>query len=171
MTELEKHRRYLTEALKVSLEDAREVPVGAVVVRKGEIIARAHNEREADAHDPFGHAEMLAMRQAAKKLGTRHLRDCTLYVTLEPCPMCAGAMLLAELVGCFFSAFDPVMGCCGSVYDLSQDPAFPRHVPTAGGLLAAEAEAQLRAFFDAKRKAPAENKTPEQENGTDGFTR
>ena len=162
MTELEKHRRYLTEALKASLEDAREVPVGAVVVRKGEIIARAHNERETDAHDPFGHAEMLAMRQAAKKLGTRHLRDCTLYVTLEPCPMCAGAMMLAELEACYFAAFDPRQGCCGSVYDLTQDPAFPRHVPTAGGLMEHQAEEALQSFFAQKRTGAPQEGTPAQ---------
>ncbi len=171
MSDNRKHQAYLEEALREAAKAPDEVPVGAVIVQNGRIIARAHNQREGADADPFGHAEIIAMRQAAGKLGRRRLSDCTLYVTLEPCPMCAGAMLLAELGGCFFSAFDPVMGCCGSVYDLSQDPAFPRHVPTAGGLLAAEAEAQLRAFFDAKRKAPAENKTPEQENGTDGFTR
>ena len=144
---------FMREALKTAREDPEEVPVGAVVVRDGQIIARAHNQRETEEQDPFGHAEMIAMRRAAKVLGRRRLTDCTLYVTLEPCPMCAGAMLQAELGACFFAAFDPSMGCCGSVYDLTQDEAFPRRVPSAGGLLEEEAGEMLRSFFDQKRNA------------------
>ncbi len=151
----DQHAAFMREALKTAREDEREVPVGAVVVRDGQVIARAHNERETEENDPFGHAEMIAMRRAAKVLGRRRLGDCTLYVTLEPCPMCAGAMLLAELGSCYFAAFDPSMGCCGSVYDLSQDEAFPRRVQSAGGLLEKESELLLRDFFERKRKAPA----------------
>ena len=151
----EQHAAFMREALEAAREDGREVPVGAVVVRDGQVIARAHNQRETAENDPFGHAEIIAMRQAARVLGKRRLSDCTLYVTLEPCPMCAGAMLQAELGGCVFAAFDPSMGCCGSVYDLSQDKAFPRQVPSAGGLLEEESEQLLQQFFKDKRNAPA----------------
>ena len=148
------HAAFMREALEMAGEDEREVPVGAVIVHDGRVIARAHNQRETREADPFGHAEMIVMRRAAKLLGRRRLSGCTLYVTLEPCPMCAGAMLLAGLDACYFGAFDPAMGCCGSVYDLSQDIALPRQVPSAGGLMEEESLALLQGFFERKRKAP-----------------
>ena len=142
------------EMLRASLLEAAksgaDVPVGAVVALEGQVIAAAHNEREA-GNDPFAHAEMLAMRRACEKLGSRRLRDCTLYVTLEPCPMCAGAMVMAELGECVFGAYDPRQGCCGSVYDLPHDPAFYHRVPCLGGVLEDDCAAQLRAFFQKKR--------------------
>lgn len=138
-------------ALEEARRDEQEVPVGAVIVRDGEVIARAHNARETEPPDPLGHAEVLALRKAAQALGTRRLRDCVLYVTLEPCPMCAGAIIQAGLSACYFAAYDPEQGCCGSVYDLPQDPAFTHRVKTAGGYLKEEAEAQLKAFFNKKR--------------------
>ena len=102
------------EMMRLALEEAArsgaDVPVGAVVAKNGRVIAAAHNEREAD-NDPFAHAEMLAMREACRKLGVRRLRDCTLYVTLEPCPMCAGALVMAEMGECVFGAYDPRQGC------------------------------------------------------------
>ena len=141
-------RLALTEALK----DEREVPVGAVIVHDGQVIAQAHNAREADPPDPLAHAEVLALRQAARRLGSRRLTDCTMYVTLEPCPMCAGALVQAGITACYFGAYDPGQGCCGSVYSLTQDPAFPHSVKTAGGYLREEAEQQLKAFFEKKRE-------------------
>ena len=117
-------------ALSGALESGQDVPVGAVVVKDGQVIAAAHNMREAEK-DPFAHAEMLAMRQACRVLGDRRLKGCTLYVTLEPCPMCAGAMVMAELDACVFGAYDPRQGCCGSVYDLPHDPAFFHRVRKA----------------------------------------
>ena len=99
-----------------------EIPVGAVLVRRGEVLAQAHNRREA-SHDPTAHAEILCMREAARILGDWRLRDCALYVTLEPCPMCAGAMVMSQLGECVYGAADPRQGCCGSVYDLPGDPA------------------------------------------------
>ncbi len=99
-----------------------EIPVGAVLVRRGEVLAQAHNRREG-SHDPTAHAEILCMREAARILGDWRLRDCTLYVTLEPCPMCAGAMVMSQLGECIYGAADPRQGCCGSVYDLPGDPA------------------------------------------------
>ena len=91
-------------------------------MRRGEVLAQAHNRREA-SHDPTAHAEILCMREAARILGDWRLRDCVLYVTLEPCPMCAGAMVMSQLGECVYGAADPRQGCCGSVYDLPGDPA------------------------------------------------
>ena len=148
---------YCEEFMRLALEEAkadtREVPVGAVIVRDGEVIASAHNARECDPPDPLGHAELLAIRRAAETLGTRRLTGCVLYVTLEPCPMCAGALVQAGLSACYFGAYDPEQGCCGSVYSLTQDPAFSHRVYTAGGYLKAEAEQQLRAFFEHRRNS------------------
>ena len=142
------------EMMRLALEEAArsgaDVPVGAVVVKDGQVIARAHNEREAGG-GPFAHAEMLAMQRACDALGERRLHGCTLYVTLEPCPMCAGAMVMAELSACVFGAYDPRQGCCGSLYDLPHDPAFFHRVPCSGGVLEAECAAPLQAFFQQKR--------------------
>ena len=143
------------EMMRLALEEAAQsggdVPVGAVVALDGQVIAAAHNEREA-ANDPFAHAEMLAMRKACQKLGTRRLGDCTLYVTLEPCPMCAGALVMAGMGKCVFGAYDPRQGCCGSVYDLPHDPAFFHRVPCVGGVMEQECAGLLREFFREKRK-------------------
>lgn len=110
----------LAEARK-ALEEG-EIAVGAVLTRGGEVIWADHNRRE-QLKDPTAHAEMLCLRNGAEKLGDWRLQDCTLYVTLEPCPMCAGAMVMSRVGKCVFSAEDPEKGCCGSVYDLLADPA------------------------------------------------
>ena len=99
-----------------------EVPVGAVLIRGEEIVWADHNRRE-QLHDPTAHAEMLCLRRGAETLGDWRLQDCTLYVTLEPCPMCAGAIVMSRVGRCVFGAADPEKGCCGSVYDLPADPA------------------------------------------------
>lgn len=127
-----------------------EVPVGAVVVRDGEIVASAHNERETGG-DPTAHAEVLAIRRAARALGRRRLSDCTLYVTLEPCPMCAGAIAMARLGEVIFGAYDERAGCCGSLYALTEDAAFGAVIPSSGGLLEEKCRALLDRFFAAKR--------------------
>ncbi len=152
---MNEHERYMRMALEEAALAAAEgeVPVGAVVVRDGEVVARARNARERLC-DPTAHAELLALRAAAQALGTRRLADCTLYVTLEPCPMCAGALVMACLGRVVFAAFDPRQGCCQSVYALPGDPAFYWRVPCVGGLLEAEAQALLTAFF-AGRRDPA----------------
>ena len=137
-------------ALAEAAQSGADVPVGAVVVKDGRVIAAAHNGREA-AQGPFAHAEMLAMQRACEVLGQRRLHGCTLYVTLEPCPMCAGALVMAEVDACVFGAYDPRQGCCGSVYDLPHDPAFFHRVPCVGGVLEAECAALLRDFFRDKR--------------------
>ena len=138
-------------ALAEAQKSGADVPVGAVLCRDGQVIAAAHNQREAGG-GPFAHAEMLAMQQAFEKLGERRLRGCTLYVTLEPCPMCAGALVMAEVDECVFGAYDPRQGCCGSVYDLPQDPAFFHRVRCTGGILEQECARQLQLFFQNKRK-------------------
>ena len=140
----------MREALSEAAKSGEDVPVGAVVVYQDRIIARAHNERE-NSGGPFAHAEMLAMQRAAEVLGTRRLHGCKLVVTLEPCPMCAGALVMAQPDECVFGAYDPKQGCCGSVYDLPHDPAFSRHVPCIGGVLEEECAEMLRAFFAEKR--------------------
>lgn len=142
----------MREALKLAREAqmAGEVPVGAVVVCKERIIACARNERETSG-DPTAHAEVLALRRAAEALGTRRLEGCTLYVTLEPCPMCAGAIVMAGIDAVFFGAYDPRCGCAGSLYDLPEDASFGRVIPCSGGLLEAECRLALNAFFDLRR--------------------
>ena len=139
----------MREALLEAGKDENEVPVGAVVVYEGRVIARAHNERE--GNQPFAHAEMLAMERACQALGTRRLHGCALYVTLEPCPMCAGALMMAEVDQCVFGAYDPRQGCCGSVYALPEDPAFFHRVPCAGGVLEPSCRELLNVFFQKKR--------------------
>lgn len=142
----------MREALKLAREAqmAGEVPVGAVVVCNEKIIACARNERETSG-DPTAHAEVLALRRAAEALGTRRLEGCTLYVTLEPCPMCAGAIVMAGIDAVFFGAYDPRCGCAGSLYDLPEDASFGRVIPCSGGLLEAECRLALNAFFDLRR--------------------
>lgn len=144
--------RFMREALdqaRLALE-AGEIPVGAAVVCGGRIVALAHNERESLA-DPTAHAEVLAIRRAAQVLGRRRLDGCTLYVTLEPCPMCAGAAVMAGLDGVYFGAADARAGCAGSVYALPEDPAFGRVIPCSGGLLEDECAQLLSDFFAARR--------------------
>ncbi|MBQ7656414.1 MAG: nucleoside deaminase [Clostridia bacterium] len=148
-----KAEAFMAEALREAAKDENEVPVGAVVVRDGQIIARAHNERESGS--PFAHAEMLAMERACRALGTRRLHGCALYVTLEPCPMCAGALLMAEIDACVFGAYDPRQGCCGSIYTLPQDPAFFHRVSCAGGVMEEACGQLLRRFFEGKRSSPS----------------
>ena len=142
-------RLALEEAQKAAAEG--EIPVGAVLIKDGEVIAAAHNRREAD-HDPTAHAEMLCMRQAAQALGDWRLRGCTLYVTLEPCPMCAGAMVMSQLGNCVYGAADEKQGCCGSVYDLPSDPALAGQTRWQSGVMAEECGQIMREFFAGRRQ-------------------
>lgn len=146
------HEEYMRQALALAQEAAAhgEVPVGCVIVREGRIVGRGRNRREEKQHTS-SHAEMEAIRQANEVLGTWRLDDCTLYVTLEPCPMCAGAMVMACLDRCYFGARDARQGCCESVYALPGDPAFYHRLPCVGGLMEEEAAALLRRFFQARR--------------------
>lgn len=130
--------------------DAGEVPVGAVVVMDGKIIGRGWN-RNIDTHDPSAHAEITAMREAGKTIGNHRLVNCTLYVTLEPCVMCAGAMIHARLQRVVYGASDPKTGAAGGKFDLLTDPGH-NQVPEVAGGLKAEASAELlRGFFKARR--------------------
>ena len=146
----------MEEWMRMALEEAREaldegeIPVGAVLVHQGWMLCRAHNRREA-WHDPTAHAELLCLREGARLLGNWHLRDCTLYVTLEPCPMCAGAMVMSQLGRCVFGAADERQGCCGSLYDLPGDPALGAVTRWQGGLLQEECRALLQTFFRERR--------------------
>ena len=127
-----------------------DVPIGAVVVRDGAIIAARHNEREL-AGDPTAHAEILALRDAAAVVGHWRLEDCTLVVTLEPCFMCAGALVNARIGRLVYGALDPKAGAVGSLADVCADPRLNHRPPVTAGVLAAEAGALLRAFFATRR--------------------
>ena len=127
-----------------------EMPVGCVIVKEGEIIARAHNMRE-QTGDPTAHAEIIAMRTAAKRLNSWRLTGCTLYVTLEPCPMCAGAISQARMGRLVWGAADEKYGCAGSVYRIPEDPAFGHFCPSDGGILQDECARFIRRFFSRKR--------------------
>jgi tRNA(adenine34) deaminase len=127
-----------------------DVPIGAVVVRDGEVVARRHNERER-AGDPTAHAEVLALRDAAAAVGGWRLGGATLYVTLEPCPMCAGALVAARVDRVVFGAADPKAGACGSLYNLCADPRLNHEVEVRAGVLADEAAALLGRFFANRR--------------------
>lgn len=143
-------RMALAEALQVAARG--EVPVGAVVVDPGGRVLGGSGNRPIELHDPSGHAEMLAMRQAAAVLGNYRLTGCTLYVTLEPCPMCAGAMVHARLRRVVFGADDPKGGGLVSRYRIGADGLLNHSLLVEGGVLAAEATALLRDFFREKRR-------------------
>jgi tRNA(adenine34) deaminase len=128
-----------------------EVPVGAVVVQDGRVIASAHNLTES-RQDPCGHAELLAIRKAAKMLGRWRLTDCTLYVTLEPCAMCAGAIVWSRMKRVVYGAKDPKAGACGSVMMVAAHGALNHRASLAGGVLAKESSELLVSFFKSKRK-------------------
>lgn len=130
--------------------DADEVPVGAVVVKDGEVLAEAGNAIY-HGQDPLGHAEIIALRRAAEKLGYRHLTGCELYVTLEPCAMCAGAIVLARISRLIYGADDPKAGACGSLYNIPQDSRLNHQVQITGGVLAEEAGQLLSDFFKKQR--------------------
>ncbi len=143
----------LTEA-RGAIEHA-DVPIGAVIVRGGEVIAKARNRREADA-DPTGHAEVLALREAGKRLGHWRLDECTLYVTLEPCFMCAGAIVLARVPLVVFGAPDPKAGAVISIAQVFDERALNHHPRWRTGVMRAESEALLKEFFAARRASADE---------------
>lgn len=138
--------------MRIALEEARlalaegELPVGCVIVKDGVHVASGHNERER-TNDPTAHAEVVAIRRAAEKLQSWRLEGCALYVTLEPCPMCAGAISQARLSRLVYGARDEKYGCAGSVYRIPEDPAFNHFCQSDGGVLAEECASLLREFF------------------------
>jgi tRNA(adenine34) deaminase len=141
-------RLALREATRALEHD--DVPIGAVVVREGEVVGSGHNEREVRA-DPTAHAEMIALREAARALGTWRVLDAVMYVTLEPCAMCAGAMVLARVPRVIFGARDPKAGAAGSVLDVLGEPRLNHRPTVQGGLLAVECGELLQAFFAPRR--------------------
>jgi len=154
MDRLEADARYMGLALLEARKawEAGEVPVGAVVVKDGEVVATGFNQ-PIGRHDPTAHAEIAALRAAAEKLGNYRLPGCELYVTLEPCAMCSGAMMHARLARVVYAAQDPKTGVCGSVLDLFALDQLNHHTEVAGGVLAEEASGMLKAFFAERRAA------------------
>ncbi len=150
---MQTHQDFMQIALQQAQLAAKlgEVPVGAVIVKDQQIIAVAHNQPIA-LHDPSAHAEIQAMRLAAKILGNYRLTDCTLYVTLEPCAMCAGAIQHARLAHLVYGASDPKTGACGSVVDLMADKKLNHHTQVLAGVMASECGALLSDFFKQRRK-------------------
>ena len=144
---------WMAEALVEAEAAAREgeIPVGCVIVRDGQLVARGHNLRE-QTGDPTAHAEVVAIRRAAQALGCWKLEGCTLYVTLEPCPMCAGAISQARISRLIYGASDPAYGCAGSVYRIPEDPAFNHFCKCDGGVREADCRSLLENFFLRRRQ-------------------
>lgn len=146
----------MQEALALARQAAAagEVPVGAVVVKQGEIVGSGYN-RPVSSHDPSAHAEIMAMREAASQLGNYRLTDCELYVTIEPCVMCVGAILHARIARLVYGAADPKTGACGSVVNLFAEARLNHHTTVAGGVLSEAAAGLLQDFFAARRQGPS----------------
>lgn len=146
--------------MRLALDEARraaeigEVPIGAVVVCDGAVVSRGHNRREID-HDPAGHAELIAIRQAAVELQRWRLTGCTVYVTLEPCPMCAGLMHQARISRCVYAAPDPKAGALGTLYDLHDDKRLNHRFDVTAGCLEEESAGLLKTFFRRLREERA----------------
>lgn len=148
------HEDYMQEALVLAKEAAAagDVPVGCVIVHEGEIIARGRNRRE-ENHDALAHAELEAIREACRVLGGWRLRDCRLYVTLEPCPMCAGGIISARIPEVFYGAKDSGIGACGSILNLFEE-GFRHRPKLRGGILQEACTEELQEFFQKLRKLP-----------------
>lgn len=146
------HERFMELALREAQHayEQEEVPVGAIIVQDGIVIARAHNQRET-LQDPTAHAEIIAISQAAAALGSWRLERCRLYVTLEPCAMCAGAIVLGRVESVVFGATDPKAGACGSLYEITTDVRLNHRAPTLGGILAGPCSSILTDFFKMQR--------------------
>lgn len=159
MDTAEQDRFFMQAALEeaAAAEALAEVPIGAVVVLDGQIIGRGHNLRETE-QDPTAHAEMIAVRQAAEKLGSWRLIDCTLYVTLEPCVMCMGGIILARIPHLVFGCRDPKAGAVGSIYDFAEDNRFNHQVQVREGVLQKECSEQLSRFFRQLREQKKQQK-------------
>jgi len=147
----------LHEAAQAPMHD--DVPIGAVVVRGEEVLSAAHNEREL-RQDPTAHAELIALQRASAAVGSWRLLDTVLYITLEPCAMCAGAIVLARVPRVVFGAYDPKAGACGSVLDVLGEPRLNHRPDARGGVLAEESSQLLSGFFAARRQAPQGDQLP-----------
>ena len=154
----ERYMRMALDAAQVAEENG-DVPIGAVIVHEGRVIARAYNERE-QLKDPTAHAEIIALTQAAAALGMWRLHGCTMYVTLEPCPMCAGALVMARLDRLVYGCMDPKAGACGSLYDICRDGRLNHRLQVTTGVLAEDCAAMLQAFF--RQRRPGNGDVPTQ---------
>lgn len=150
---------FMNEAIKQAYlaKEINEVPIGAVIVYKGEIISRGYNVRETE-QSTLSHAELIAIQEANDKIGSWRLEDCTLYVTLEPCPMCAGAIVQSRMKRVVFGAFDPKAGCAGSLMNLLHDDRFNHQVELESGLMEEECSRLLTEFFRELRLKKRNNK-------------
>ncbi len=150
--DMDEHNKWMLEAIAEArkAEAVREVPIGAVIVRNGEIVGRGHNLRET-TFDPTAHAEMIAIRDASERLGAWRLLDCTLYVTLEPCPMCAGALVQSRVKQVVYGTTDPKAGCAGTLMNLLQDDRFNHRVDVIHGVMQSECAQLLTQFFRSLR--------------------
>ena len=150
---LEIHEQFMKAALNEAMRafDTDEVPVGAVITFEGRLIARAHNQVEL-LHDATAHAEMIALTQASEFLGRWRLTGCTLYVTLEPCSMCAGALVSTRVDRLVFAAHDSKAGACGSLFNIIADERLNHRIQIMSGIMASDSEALLKEFFQTKRK-------------------
>ena len=148
----ETDNRYMLQALDAAhiAEENGDVPIGCVIVHSNRIIAKAYNQRE-QLQDPTAHAEIIALTQASSELGTWRLHGCTAYVTLEPCSMCAGALVLARIDRLVFACRDPKTGACGSLYNIVQNDQLNHKIETESGILAEKCSEHLKSFFQRKR--------------------
>jgi len=153
LTPREVDERYMRMALDAALvaEENGDVPIGTVIVHENRIIAKAYNQRE-QLKDPTAHAEIIALTQAATALGMWRLHGCTIYVTLEPCPMCAGALVLARLDRLVYGCPDPKTGACGSLYDIVRDGRLNHRLEVTAGVLAQDGAGLLQDFFQQRRR-------------------
>ena len=147
---------FMLEAIKAALcaQEDGDVPVGAVITYQGKIIAKAWNQRE-KLQDPTAHAEMIALTQAAEYIGNWHLNDCSIYVTLEPCPMCAGALVHSRIDKLIYACNDPKTGAAGSIYNIVQDERLNHQIEITSGVLAEPCSLMLKDFFKQKRAEKA----------------
>ena len=150
----QQYMRQAIESAKIAEENG-DVPIGAVIVHEGQIIAKAYNQREQLA-DPTAHAEIIALTQAAAALENWHLNGCTMYVTLEPCPMCAGALVLSRMDRLVYGCDDPKTGACKSLYNIVQDERLNHRLEVTSGVLQEQCREQLQEFF-AKRRIETKN--------------
>lgn len=148
------HQRWMSQAIQQAHKAIQidEVPIGAVIIHNNQVIGRGYNQRE-HLHDPTAHAEILAITAASNTLEDWRLNDCTLYVTKEPCPMCAGAVVMSRFKMVIFGCYDEEKGCCGSLYQLCGDPRLGQKIAVKGGVLEEECLELIQNFFLAKRKA------------------
>lgn len=165
---METHEKYMKKALRLAQKAAElhEVPIGCVIVCEDKIIGRGYNKRNTDK-TPLGHAEITAIRKASKRLGDWRLENCTLYVTLEPCQMCAGAIIQARIPRVVIGSMNPKAGCAGSILNLLENPHFNHQAQVIRGVLADECSSLLSSFFQALRQELRQKKALEKEEKRD----